>query len=174
MDLKKTKIIDVDSKKYLGEIEGGITLSIGQRITLGGTEKKIFCVSKDKNSNKIYATSNTEHPSFFNDDFTVEEMKWITGYPSTRKIEKENFFSFRCLFRIRHTQSLSPCTIFWSAENDSIVSVVPDVPIKSLSLLQVCAFYTFDEKICVGAGLISSLGENYQKKNKKAPAQYIS
>ena len=151
MDLKKTKIIDIDSNKVLGEIEGGITLSIGQRILLGGTEKKIFCVSKDKNSNRIYSTSNTEHPSFFIDDFLVNEMKWISGFPSPTTFEHEQY-SFRCLFRIRHTQSLSPCVIYWKVENPSLVCVFPEIPIKSMSLLQVCAFYTIDDNICIGGG----------------------
>jgi tRNA-uridine 2-sulfurtransferase len=78
---KTGDIIDIDSKKKVGEHKGVYFYTIGQRdgLRIGGQEVPYFVVDKDINANILYVGHGTNHPSMYKSVIELENLHWISG-----------------------------------------------------------------------------------------------
>lgn len=146
---QKGKILDIETNRVIGEHDGVMYYTIGQRKGLGiggikGEEAKgWFIAKKDVKNNILYAASGSESSYLESDSCTVDTLNFITNIPENGKHINVKF---------RYRQEDNPVTIFFE---DNIVKLIYDKPIKAVTPGQAAVFY--DGEICLGGGLIKDV-----------------
>lgn len=102
-------IIDRDTRKIVGEHEGAVYYTLGQRhgLNLGGG-LPYYVVGKDMAKNVVYVSRNLEDESMWRKDITLNDIHWINEVPANDE---------RILVRLRHRGKLLPATL----DNDRLV-----------------------------------------------------
>lgn len=77
---KKGNIVDIDTKKILGEHEGIMFYTIGQRngLNLGGNPLPYFVVEKDEKDNIVYVALGVDNKFLFRDSLSLENLHTIS------------------------------------------------------------------------------------------------
>ncbi len=96
-------IIDRDTNKVIGEHEGAIYYTLGQRhgLNLGGG-LPYYVVGKDMDRNVVYVSRNLEDESMWRKDIQLTDIHWIAEPPAD---------SEQIQVRLRHRGKLLPATI---------------------------------------------------------------
>lgn len=76
---KQGNIVDIDTKKIVGEHRGVFFYTIGQRdgLGIGGLSKPYFVVEKDVENNVVYVASGTDHPALYKTEVMLENIHYI-------------------------------------------------------------------------------------------------
>jgi tRNA-specific 2-thiouridylase len=102
-------VIDRDTNEVVGEHEGAIYYTLGQRhgLNLGGG-LPYYVVSKDMDKNVVYVSRNLEDESMWRKEITLRDIHWIDEKPTQNE---------RLEVRLRHRGKLLPATL----QNDTLV-----------------------------------------------------
>ena len=147
---QKGDIIDIETGRKLGEHEGAMYYTIGQRkgLGIGGIHGEIakgwFVVSKDIKKNIVYVASGDESSYLYSKGCTVTNLNWISGTPEINKPLNAKF---------RYRQADNPI-IITRIENDEM-EIRFISPIKAVTPGQAAVIY--DGEICLGGGLIDKI-----------------
>jgi len=139
------KIIDIKTKKQVGNHHGVMYYTIGQRrgLNIGGSEKPYFVVRKDINKKIIYVASQDETKYLNRVECSVENFNWINTLNSN---------TLTCKARFRHRQTLQNVDVIVDKNNISNLLIKLHKPIKGITPGQFCVLYLND--ICLGGGVI--------------------
>ncbi len=140
---QKGKIVDYNTKEVLGEHNGLMYYTIGQRkgLNLGGSSDKIFVVEKDLENNILYVCSGDENEYLYSSEAIIEEFNFL----SDKKVKN-------CQCKFRYRQSDIPCQVTYL--DNSQLKVKYDHA-KAVTPGQFCVLYDGEE--CLGGGIISEV-----------------
>lgn len=144
---QRGKMVDIENGRVLGEHDGVMYYTIGQRKGLGiggihGEEAKgWFVAKKDIKKNILYLASGDENEYLLSDKCIVSNLNWITDIPKEgQKIQAK--------FRYRQPDNI----VYIHFIDDKSVEITYETPIKSVTPGQAAVFY--DREVCLGGGLI--------------------
>lgn len=133
-------IVDVDSQKVVGQHDGALFYTIGQRHGLNvGGGMPYYVVGKDVSKNEVYVTTDLNNATLWQKEFTIASTHWINGAPTNSKLQ----------VRTRHRAPLVECTV---QQDDKKTVVTLKDEIRALTPGQSAVFY--DGDICLGGGVI--------------------
>jgi tRNA-uridine 2-sulfurtransferase len=137
-------IIDSATKKVIGQHEGAIFYTIGQRHGLDvGGGMPYYVIGKDMAKNEVYVTTDINDGVLWQSNFNVTDIHWINPnyqLPPT---------NYQLQVRTRHRAPLISCTI---SEVESTLTVLLKDEIRALTPGQSAVFY--DGDVCIGGGVI--------------------
>lgn len=139
------KIIDITTKKILGEHQGLSFYTIGQRkgISLSGLVEPMYVCKKDITKNILFVCTNSEKLKYLYTTTTkINHMHWIN---LIKKINDQ------ILMRIRHTGQLIEAKII-KIENEKII--LTHKKIITTAPGQYVVIYSLDKKYCLGGGIL--------------------
>jgi len=147
---QKGKIVDINSGKVLGEHDGVLYYTIGQRRGLGiggiaGLEAKSwFVCKKDVSKNILYVASGNEDEHLLSDRCIVKNCQFNNVIPPDN-------MHVGCKFRYR--QKDLGVTIHFLSSTE--IEVIYDEPYKAITTGQAAVFY--DKDILLGGGIIDQV-----------------
>jgi tRNA (5-methylaminomethyl-2-thiouridylate)-methyltransferase len=134
-------IIDKQTGKVLGQHDGAIFYTIGQRHGLDvGGGLPYYVVGKDMDKNEVYVTTNLNDDSLWKPELTVVNTHWINELP------QEGTYQVRA----RHRASLISATL--SHLPDGEVKLALDSPERAVAPGQSVVIY--DKEVCLGGGIV--------------------
>lgn len=134
-------IIDKKSGKVLGQHDGAIFYTIGQRhgLDLGGG-LPYYVVGKDMDKNEVYVTTDLNDDTLWKPILTLINMHWINGTPT------EGEFTIR----VRHRAKLAIAQLRFN--NDDVTLTLAD-PERAVAAGQSVVIY--DGNTCIGGGIVA-------------------
>lgn len=135
-------IIDKESGEVIGQHDGAIFYTLGQRkgISIGGG-KPYFVVGKDMHTNEVYVSTNSANDEMWQDEVRLSAMHWISG----------DAFSGECVARFRHRGELVPVTVIEDGENQVQLKLATSQ--RAIASGQSAVLYRDNE--CLGGGIIN-------------------
>lgn len=133
-------IVDVGSQEVVGQHDGALFYTIGQRhgLSVGGG-MPYYVVGKDVSRNEVYVTTDLNNATLWQKEFTITNVHWINGSPVSDRLQ----------VRTRHRALLVDCTI---EPNGANITVTLKDEIRALTPGQSAVFY--DDDVCLGGGVI--------------------
>jgi len=142
VEQKAGSIIDKKTNKVLGQHDGAIFYTIGQRHGLDvGGGLPYYVVGKDMDKNEVYVTTNLNDESLWRPELTLTSAHWINETPLTGEYQ----------VRVRHRASLIPTQL--SFNDDGSVNLTLDNAERAVAPGQSVVIY--DGELCVGGGIIA-------------------
>ncbi len=143
---KKGDIVDVDTKKKVGEHDGIMFYTIGQRegLDIGGTPEPYFVVSKDESTNTLYVGMGRKHPLLFKKELQLENLHLISDVQTVEDLVSNDNLSAS----IRYNHSPVNCEI------DSNLKISFENEVRAVAPGQSCVLY--DGNKCLGGGIIKN------------------
>jgi tRNA-specific 2-thiouridylase len=147
---KKGDIIDIEKNRKIGEHDGVMYYTIGQRkgLGLGGISGEVakgwFVVKKDVKNNVLYVASGDENEYLYSTRCIVRNLNFITYKP----LEGSELMA-----KFRYRQTDNPVKIHFIDE-DTLELIFLN-PYKSITTGQAAVLY--DGDICLGGGLIDEV-----------------
>lgn len=144
---KPGKMVDIQTKKVIGDHIGIMYYTIGQRkgLGIGGAGDAWFVVGKDYTKNILYICQGDQNDWLLSDGALISDVNWI---PS-KKPEKP----LHCQAKFRYRQKDNPITLEFINENTVMLKF--DVPVKAVTPGQAAVFYDGDQ--CLGGGTIEKV-----------------
>lgn len=136
-------VINVDTNEVIGKHNGLSNYTIGQRkgLNIGGTNGRMYVVSKDIMNNRLYIAIGDENNHLVSTSCVVENFNLIGDKIINAKA------------RFRYHQPLTYVTIEYLENNKIIVNYPSGV--KAVTPGQACVIYLNDE--CIGGGIIKEV-----------------
>lgn len=142
VEQKAGAIIDKQTGKVLGQHDGAIFYTIGQRHGLDvGGGLPYYVVGKDMDKNEVYVTTNLNDDSLWRQELTVTSSHWINDTPENGT----------CQVRVRHRAQLVTAELTID-ENKEVRLVLQD-PERAVAPGQSIVLYRGD--VCIGGGIVS-------------------
>ncbi len=141
------RVIDIDSRKIIGEHKGLWFHTIGQRKGLGFGGGPWFVVKKDVKNNILWVSHGYSPKDAYSTEWYMEDFHFITENPWG-----EDGGEHRITFKIRHTPEYNPGTI--SMREDGTWGIKSDEPIHGVAPGQFCVVYDEEHRLCIGSGEI--------------------
>lgn len=134
-------IIDKQTGKVLGQHDGAIFYTIGQRHGLDvGGGFPYYVVGKNMDKNEVYVTTNLNDDALWKPELEVTSAHWINEAP------KEGEYSIR----VRHRAPLVKANL--SYEEDGVVKLTLGSPERAVAPGQSIVIY--DGDVCIGGGIL--------------------
>ncbi len=141
VEQKAGAIIDKQSGKVLGQHDGAIFYTIGQRHGLDvGGGLPYYVVGKDMDKNEVYVTTNLNDDSLWKPELTVSNIHWINAALT----------SGDCQIRVRHRAPLADAQL--STNEDGTVKLALTNPERAVAPGQSIVMYKDGE--CLGGGIL--------------------
>ncbi len=146
---QKGKIVDIETKEVLGEHNGLMYYTIGQRrgLEIGGTKKRLFAVGKDLKKNILYVQEGEDNSYLYSDSCIVSNLNF-----NGDERPKE------CMAKFRYRDQDHPVTITYLSDNKICVHYQNG---KAITPGQACVLYL--ETRCLGGGIIEEVQKNGKK-----------
>lgn len=142
VEQKAGPIIDKQTGKILGQHDGAIFYTIGQRHGLDvGGGLPYYVVGKDMDKNEVYVTTNLNDDSLWKPELTIVSTHWINGVPQEGE----------CQIRVRHRAPLVTAHLTYTKDSD--VSVRLENPERAVAPGQSIVIYK--DGTCMGGGILS-------------------
>ena len=140
---KKGDIVDVETKKKVGEHNGLMNYTIGQRrnVGLSGNEKRHYVCGKDSKTNTLYVAYGDDSKYLLSDEALIEDMNFISSKHPTFATAK---------FRYRSEDV--PVTIEYIDDKNIRVKYTDG---KAVTPGQACVIYLGEQVI--GGGIIKQV-----------------
>ena len=140
---QKGKIVNIETNEVIGEHNGLMYYTIGQRkgLGLGGADSKIFVVKKDLEKNILYVATGNENKYLYSKRAIVKEFNFLT---------EDRYTECSCKFRYRQQDIL--CKVKY-LDNNSIEVTYENA--KAVTPGQFCVLYKDD--LCLGGGIIDKV-----------------
>ncbi|MDR0752505.1 MAG: tRNA 2-thiouridine(34) synthase MnmA [Mycoplasmataceae bacterium] len=143
---KKGKIIDILTKKQIGNHEGIMYFTIGQNknLNLGGNSEKYYVCKKEKEKNILYVVDEKNKEKYLSSQkCLIKDFNWINNeYPASKNV----------LIRFRHRQKLIKGKI--TILKNKIMKLEYE---KTLSLASGQFAVLYQDNICLGGGIIKKV-----------------
>ncbi|MEP7205047.1 MAG: tRNA 2-thiouridine(34) synthase MnmA [Candidatus Saccharibacteria bacterium] len=138
------KIIDQRTKKVLGQHDGAIFYTLGQRhgLELGGG-LPYYVVGKDMDKNEVYVTTDLNDANLWKTDVLLKSVHWIGRLPLDGHYN----------IRIRHRAPLVSAQLFIHQDDTSTAGVKIADQQRAVAAGQSIVFYDGDE--CLGGAIIA-------------------
>jgi tRNA-specific 2-thiouridylase len=135
-------IIDKKTGKVLGQHDGAIFYTIGQRHGLDvGGGFPYYVVGKDMDKNEVYVTTNLNDDALWRPELTLQAAHWINETPVSGQYQ----------VRVRHRATLITATLTFT--DDATISLVLDTAERAVAPGQSVVIYNNEE--CIGGGIIA-------------------
>ncbi len=143
-------IINIDNNELIGEHNGLMNYTIGQRRAVGisGSEKRHFVCGKDVTKNILYITFGEESEYLYSDECLVDQVNFVSS-------TKPTF----CTAKFRYRGLDHPVELEYISDNEIIVKYPGRS--KAVTPGQACVFYLGEE--CLGSGIVKEVRKNKQK-----------
>ena len=139
-------IVERESGKILGQHEGAIFYTTGQRHGLGiGGGRPYYVTGKDMTSNTVFVTADPVDHDLASDTCTLGQIHWIGEVPQPGRTYQ---------LRSRHRAELVDCTFEPAAGGEYIAKLTR--PERALTPGQSAVIY--DGDVVIGGGIITRLG----------------
>ncbi len=147
---KPGKIVDYATGKVIGEHQGIMYYTIGQRrgLEIGGKGGPWFVIGKEYDQNILYVASGDSNQWLLSDEALITGVNWI----SSTKPEGD----FDCTAKFRYRQKDNDVSIRFI--NEDTIYVTFKKPIKAVTPGQAAVFY--DGEVCLGGGTIDKVYHN--------------
>ena len=151
---KKGDIVDKISKKVVGQHDGVMYYTIGQRkgLGIGGIKNhesgSWFVVGKDVSKNILYVVQGEESEHLLADSCVVNDVTWISGTAPEEGL--------KCQAKFRYRQPDQEIII--EKIDGEVVTVRCINPVKAITSGQEAVFYYNNE--CLGGGVIDKVYRN--------------
>ncbi len=144
---KKGKIIDIETKTILGDHQGVLYYTIGQRkgLGIGGNLGPWFVIGKDVKKNELYVARLEDNPWLFSTSCTVSHLNWFNPLDLRKAI------AVTAKFRYRQQDS----SVQIQLGDDGFLQVEFEQPVSSVTPGQEAVFYLGD--VCLGGGVIEDV-----------------
>jgi len=135
-------IIDKDTGKILGQHDGAIFYTIGQRhgLEVGGG-LPYYVVGKDMEKNEVYVTTNLNDDALWKPQLTVVNPHWINETPEAGEYH----------VRVRHRAQLIKAQVSYNDQGDVLLDL--DAPERAVAPGQSVVIYR--DQVCVGGGIVA-------------------
>ena len=146
---QKGDIIDIDKNEKVGEHNGLMYYTIGQRkgLDIGGNKDRLFVVGKNLEKNVLYVSFKEDNEYLLSDSAIVEDINFNC---ELRPVE--------CTAKFRYRAEEHPVKLEY-LENGNIL--VKYDKVKAVTPGQACVFYLDDK--CIGGGIIKEVRKNNEK-----------
>lgn len=142
VEQKAGSIIDTRTGKVLGQHDGAIFYTIGQRHGLDvGGGLPYYVVGKDMDKNEVYVTTNLNDESLWRPELTLTSVHWINETPQVGEYQ----------VRVRHRAPLIPTQL--SFNSDGGVELALNNAERAVASGQSVVIY--NGELCVGGGIIA-------------------
>ena len=142
VEQKAGSIIDKQTGKVLGQHDGAIFYTIGQRHGLDvGGGLPYYVVGKDMDKNEVYVTTNLNDESLWRPELNLTSAHWINETPNAGEYQ----------VRVRHRAALISTQL--SFNDDGSVKLTLDNAERAVAPGQSVVIY--DGELCVGGGIIA-------------------
>ncbi len=142
VEQKAGSIIDKKTGKVLGQHDGAIFYTIGQRHGLDvGGGLPYYVVGKDMDKNEVYVTTNLNDDALWRPTLTLTSAHWINDTPQPGEYQ----------IRVRHRASL--ITTQLSFNEDGTVNLHLDNAERAVAPGQSVVIY--DKELCIGGGIVA-------------------
>ncbi|MCF0112103.1 MAG: tRNA 2-thiouridine(34) synthase MnmA [Erysipelotrichaceae bacterium] len=143
---KPGNIVDVDTRKVMGQHEGVLYYTIGQRkgLNIGGEGGPWFVVGKDVERNELYVAAREDNPWLVSDRCLVSDVNWL--------IDEIPQGQHECCAKFRYRQKDNPVVIERLENGDVMVTYSQGV--AAVTPGQQAVFY--DGDVCIGGGTIEA------------------
>lgn len=133
-------IIDKQSGKVLGQHDGAIFYTIGQRhgLDIGGG-LPYYVVGKDMDKNEVYVTTDLNDDALWRPEVVLGDVHWIDQAPAEARYD----------MRVRHRAALTPAELRY--QDDTIVLTL-EHPERAVAAGQSVVIY--DGNRCLGGGIV--------------------
>lgn len=150
---KPGKIVNYENKEVIGEHQGIMYYTIGQRkgLNIGGKGGPWFVIGKEYDDNILYVAQGDSNDWLLSDEALITDVNWI----SSKKVEGD----FDCTAKFRYRQKDNDVSIRFI--DDTTIYVTFKKPVKAVTPGQAAVFY--DGDVCLGGGTI----EKVYKDNKE-------
>lgn len=140
---KKGKVINIETNEVIGNHDGLMYYTIGQRkgLNIGGNTDKLYVVKKDIDNNILYVALNKENDYLYSNKAIITNVYFNT---------KERPQTAYCEFRYR--QKDNKVKINYLDNNDLLLEYEK---IKSVTPGQSCVIYI--DNRCIGGGIIKDV-----------------
>lgn len=140
------KIIDIETKQELGQHQGVMYYTIGQRkgLNLGGMIEPYFVVGKDVSNNILYVASSSEDKWLYSTSCLVTDVNWINSLAETE---------FNCTAKFRYRQKDNNVKVKIISSTSCLV--IFDRKLKAITPGQEAVFY--QNEVCLGGGVIDKV-----------------
>ena len=146
---KRGQIIDIDTGKVVGQHNGAMYYTLGQRKGLniggyaGGNGERWFVIAKDIKKNILYV-SQGEDDKLFTDGLVAKEINWIPSVPAKSE--------FDCYAKFRYRQPDQKVHVILHGNAEAEVQFYDKQ--RAVTPGQYVVFYTNTQ--CLGGGVIDS------------------
>ncbi len=146
---KPGKMVDIVSKEVIGEHQGIMYYTIGQRkgLNIGGAKAPWFVCGKDYDQNVLYIAQGDESEWLHSHGALISDMNWILDNHGDE---------FHCQAKFRYRQKDNGVTV--KKIDETRVYVTFDEPLKAVTPGQAAVFY--DGDVCLGGGTIDKVYKN--------------
>lgn len=142
VEQKAGSIIDKQTNKILGQHDGAIFYTIGQRHGLDvGGGLPYYVVGKDMEKNEVYVTTNLNDDSLWRPELNLTSVHWINETPEVGEYQ----------VRVRHRALLIPTQL--SFNEDGSVSLSLNNAERAVASGQSVVIYSGE--LCVGGGIVA-------------------
>lgn len=143
---KPGKMVDIVSKEVIGEHQGIMYYTIGQRkgLNIGGAKAPWFVCGKDYDQNVLYIAQGDESEWLHSHGALISDMNWILDNHGDE---------FHCQAKFRYRQKDNGVTV--KKIDETHVYVTFDEPLKAVTPGQAAVFY--DGDLCLGGGTIDKV-----------------
>ena len=144
---KSGKMVDIVSKKVIGEHQGIMYYTIGQRkgLGIGGNGEPWFVVGKDYDKNILYIAQGDSNKWLLSHGALITDVNWI----SATKPEGE----YDCTAKFRYRQKDNDVSLHFIDETTLYVTFKKTI--KAVTPGQAAVFY--DGDVCLGGGTIDKV-----------------
>lgn len=142
-------VVELETKKKIGEHKGLWFHTIGQRKGLGFGGGPWFVVKKDVKRNILYVAHGYDPTTAYKQEFLVHDFHFLTApFPKC-----DGDARYEMTFKIRHTEDYLPGTI--EPLGDGMYRVIAREPIHGVAPGQFCVVYDENHHRCYGSGEIT-------------------
>lgn len=134
-------IVDAKTKQELGQHEGALLYTIGQRHGLGlGGGLPYYVVSTDVKKNIVYVSTQLDDDNFWRSEVTISNLHWIKAEPKLTK-------TYRA--RLRYRGDLLPATVVQKGKNAQVKLQRPERAVAAGQSVVV-----YDGQQVLGGGIV--------------------
>ena len=144
---KKGNMVDIETGNIIGEHQGIMYYTIGQRkgLGIGGAGDAWFVVGKEYDKNILYICQGDQSDWLLSTATLVKDVNWIASQKPKGEVT--------CVAKFRYRQKDNPVQLRFIDEISVMVTF--KVPVKAVTPGQEAVFY--DGDICLGGGVIDTV-----------------
>lgn len=141
------KMVDIQTNEVVGEHQGIMYYTIGQRkgLGIGGPGDAWFVVGKEYDQNILYVCQGDQNDWLLSTGAVISDVNWIAS--------KKPEGTIACNTKFRYRQKDNPVQLTFLDE--TTISLTFAIPVKSVTPGQAAVFY--DGDICLGGGTIEKV-----------------